>query len=61
MAGALQTPCWTAWLASESITLAVLTAVQLLPPCQRAAVILRDVPGFHASEAARLLGTTEGS
>jgi RNA polymerase sigma-70 factor (ECF subfamily) len=43
----------------ESISLAFITALQLLPTRQRAAVILRDVLGFHASEAARILDTTE--
>ena len=45
----------------ESVSLAFITALQLLPPRQRAAVILRDVLGFHASEAARILGTSEES
>lgn len=47
--------------AMESISLAFITALQLLPPRQRAAVILRDVLGFHASEAARILDATEES
>jgi len=47
--------------ALESISLAFITALQLLPARQRAAVILRDVLGFHASEAARILDTTEES
>jgi RNA polymerase sigma-70 factor (ECF subfamily) len=46
---------------SESISLAFITVLQLLPPRQRAALILRDVLGFHASEAARILDTTEES
>ena len=45
----------------ESVSLAFITACQLLPPRQRAALILRDVLGFHASEAARILGTSEES
>ena len=45
----------------ESISLAFITALQLLPPRQRAAIILRDVLGFHASEAARILDTSEES
>jgi len=47
--------------AMESISLAFITALQLLPPRQRAALILRDVLGFHASEAARILDTSEES
>jgi RNA polymerase sigma-70 factor (ECF subfamily) len=43
----------------EAISLAFITAVQLLPPNQRAALLLRDVLGYRASEAAELLGLTE--
>ena len=47
--------------AMESMSLAFITALQVLPPRQRAALILRDVLGFHASEAARILDTSEES
>ncbi|HEU5008372.1 MAG TPA: sigma-70 family RNA polymerase sigma factor [Jatrophihabitantaceae bacterium] len=43
----------------EAISLAFIRAVQLLSPNQRAALLLRDVLGYRASEAAELLGVTE--
>jgi RNA polymerase sigma-70 factor (TIGR02960 family) len=45
----------------ESVSLAFVTVLQLLPPRQRVALVLRDVLGYRASEVAEIIGATEAS
>jgi RNA polymerase sigma-70 factor, ECF subfamily len=47
--------------AREAIELAFIVALMRMPPRQRAALVLRDVLGFHTAEVAEMLDTSEAS
>ena len=48
-------------IAAETIELAFIAAIQLLPPRQRAALVLRDCLGASARRTAEILGSSEAA